>query len=76
MTDKIINLKELEMSRYRGRYIDRDGLKWIEGEGSQVDIQKEIYTADICGQYVIWSSLEELTTDENGNEVWVKCNFD
>lgn len=60
--------------KYRGKYIDKDGLKYIVGEDEEVEIQEEIFTANIKGRYVIWGSLEILSyiNIEERKENWVK----
>lgn len=60
--------------KYRGKYIDKDGLKYIVGEDEEVEIQEEIFTANIKGQYVIWGSLEKFVgvDESNGKDIWVK----
>ena len=60
--------------KYRGKYIDKDGLKLIIGEDEEVKIQEEISTATIEGQYVIWDSLEKLVgvNESTGEEIWLR----
>lgn len=60
--------------RYRGQYIDKDGINYIFGEDEEIDIQEEISTASIKGQYIIWGSLEKFVgvDERNGKDIWVK----
>lgn len=64
------------MNKFRGQYIDRDGLKWMFGEGENVKIEVEICTACINNQYVIWGTLEKFQGIEKSTneEVWVSFN--
>lgn len=58
--------------KYRGKYIDKDGMKCIIGEDREVKIQEEISTVIIKDQYVIWDSLEKLISvnEHTGEEIW------
>jgi hypothetical protein len=61
--------------KYRGKYIAaKGGIKYIFGEDEEVEIQEEIFTANIKGQYVIWESLEKFIgiNESDGKDVWVK----
>ncbi|GIN22604.1 hypothetical protein [Siminovitchia fordii] len=57
--------------KFRGKYIDKDGLKYIVGENEEVEIQEEVSTASIKGQYIIWESLEKFVGN-NEEDIWVK----
>jgi hypothetical protein len=60
--------------RYRGKWVTKDGLKYVDGEDKEVEILEDICTASIKGRYVIWGSLEKFVgVDEtNGKDIWVK----
>lgn len=61
----------MTMNKFRGKYIDESGLKWMVGE--DVEIKKEICTASINGQYIIWDSLEKFAgVDDDGKDIWLK----
>ncbi len=63
-----------DINKYRGKYIDKDGLKWITGEGDEVKIEDNNCTASIKGQYIIWGSLQKLIKTHNGHEIWKDVN--
>lgn len=67
---------KIRIDKYRGQYINKEGLEWIVGEGNNVKIEVENCTASINGQYIIWNSLEKYQgiNENNGEEIWIKFN--